>query len=60
MVVLGDPAYYRTFGFERASVRGLGNEYGTDEEFMVLELRAGGLPPAGIVRYAPEFAEAAV
>src|SRR5262249_37761115 len=27
VVVLGDPAYYRRFGFRRASDYGLGNEY---------------------------------
>jgi putative acetyltransferase len=57
VVVLGDPRYYGRFGFGRASERGLGNEYGVDEEFMVLELRSGSLPDArAIVRYAPEFA----
>jgi putative acetyltransferase len=57
VVVLGDPAYYTRFGFHRASDRGLGNEYGVDDEFMVLELRSGGLPMRGAtVRYAPEFA----
>lgn len=56
-VVLGGPGYYRRFGFERASEQGLGNEYSVDEEFMVLELRPGSLPPeGGLVRYAPEFA----
>lgn len=57
VVVLGDPAYYGRFGFLAAGERGLGNEYGANAEFMVLELRPGGCPPAGsLVRYAPEFA----
>jgi putative acetyltransferase len=56
-VVLGHPDYYPRFGFRRASERGLGNEYGADEAFMVLELRPASLPPGGgLVRYAPEFA----
>jgi putative acetyltransferase len=56
VVVLGDPEYYGRFGFIRASEFGLGNEYGADEAFMVLELRAGSLPQdGGVVRYAPEF-----
>ena len=56
-VVLGDPAYYSRFGFERASAVGLGNEYGVDAEFMVQELTPGGLAgKRGLVRYAPEFA----
>jgi len=57
VVVLGDPDYYGRFGFRRASARGLGNEYGADDAFRVLELRAGCLDGhAGRVRYAPEFA----
>jgi putative acetyltransferase len=57
VVVLGDPEYYRRFGFRRAGAVGLGNEYGADEEFMVLELQPGSLPPAGgLVKYAAAFA----
>ena len=57
VVVLGHEGYYPRFGFRRASERGLGNEYGADEAFMVLELRPGSLPSGGgLVRYAPEFA----
>ena len=57
VVVLGEPEYYGRFGFERASGRGLENEYGVDEAFRVLELRTGELPAdGGLVRYAPEFA----
>lgn len=57
VVVLGEPRYYRRFGFVRASDRGLANEYGAVEEFMVLELRPGAVSPdGGLVRYAPEFA----
>ncbi len=58
VVVLGDPAYYARFGFVTAALRGLGNEYGAHNEFMVLELRADRLPARGsTVRYAPEFAQ---
>jgi len=57
VVVLGHVEYYPRFGFRRASEVGLGNEYGADEAFMVVELRPGALPAAGgLVRYAPEFA----
>ena len=42
-VVLGEPGYYSRFGFERASARALGNEYGADEHFMVAELGDGAL-----------------
>ncbi len=58
VVVLGEPAYYRRFGFDRADLRGLGNEYGAAEAFMVLELRDGAIPGrGGVVRFGPEFAE---
>jgi putative acetyltransferase len=58
VVVLGEPAYYRRFGFDRAARRGLGNEYDAVEEFMVLELKGGAIPTSGgMVRYGPEFAE---
>jgi len=57
-VVLGEPGYYSRFGFERASGKGLGNEYGTDEYFMVAELGNGGLDGVGgMVRYREEFRE---
>lgn len=57
VVVLGETAYYRRFGFDRADRKGLGNEFGADEEFMVLELRDGAIPESGgPVRFGPEFA----
>ena len=58
VVLVGAPAYYERFGFHAAKPHGLDNEYGVDEEFMVLELQTGALQRAsGLVRYAPEFAE---
>ncbi|MBI5296708.1 MAG: N-acetyltransferase [Chloroflexi bacterium] len=54
VVLLGDPAYYQRFGFQAASAFGLQNEYGVDEEFMVLNLSGRELP-RGLVRYAEEF-----
>ena len=60
VVVLGDPRYYRRFGFRRALAHGLGNEYGVDEEFMVLELQPGALAGVfGVVKYGSEFAPVA-
>lgn len=57
VVVLGHPPYYPRFGFRQGSTLGLGNEYGADDAFMVVELRPGGVPTGGgLVRYAPEFA----
>lgn len=59
VVVLGNPRYYTRFGFARAKARGLDNEYGADEAFMVMELRKGALDRLkGMVKYAPEFKEA--
>ncbi len=52
-VVLGDPKYYRRFGFEKASPFGIRNEYGVDEEFMAI--RFSERDAAGLVRYASEF-----
>jgi len=56
VVVLGDPAYYRRFGFTAASGWGLADEHGGGDAFQALEIRAGTIPRgAGLVRYAPEF-----
>jgi putative acetyltransferase len=58
VVVLGHPNYYPRFGFRTASAYGLGNEYGVDDGFMILGLKAGILDKIdGVVRYAPEFRE---
>lgn len=55
-MVLGEPACYRRFGFRRALDRGLRNDYGVDEEFMVLELYPVAMRAiSGTVRYSPEF-----
>lgn len=58
VVVLGDPDYYRRFGFRPACGRGLHDEYGGGDAFQVLELRPGALPQGGgTVRYEDEFAK---
>jgi putative acetyltransferase len=58
VVVLGEPEYYKRFGFAPASGFGLSNEYGVDDPFMAIELRTGCLKMAtGLVRYAEEFAD---
>jgi putative acetyltransferase len=54
-VVLGDPKYYQRFGFRKASNFDLQNEYGVDDDFMVMNFSAHGLP-RGLVSYASEFA----
>ncbi len=57
-VVLGSHHYYSRFGFSRASLYGLGNEYDADEHFMVMELKNGALDKvSGTVRYSLEFKE---
>ena len=56
VVVLGHPTYYSRFGFTRARDSGLDNEYGADNAFMVVELKAGALAGVrGMVKYRPEF-----
>lgn len=57
VVVLGDPAYYRRFGFRPASEKGLDSEFGGGPSFQVMELKPGALPRGPCrIRYAPEFA----
>ncbi|VTR98529.1 GNAT family N-acetyltransferase [Tuwongella immobilis] len=56
-VVLGEPAFYRRFGFRPAYPFGLFDRYEGGDAFQVLELSPGALPrDAGRVEYAPEFA----
>ena len=52
-VVLGAPKYYQRFGFERASRFDIRNEYGVDDEFMII--RFSDRPLAGVAQYASEF-----
>ena len=52
--VLGDPAYYRRFGFSVDAARAYESTY-AGEHFMVLALAAGA-PRAGRVRYPAPFA----
>lgn len=57
VVVLGDPAFYRRFGFQPAIERGLSNDYGATRAFQVLELRPGAIPDCGgPIHYASAFA----
>ena len=60
IVVVGHPAYYPRFGFERAAGRGLRSEWqGTpDEVFMVLILDAGAMSGvSGVEKYRHEFSD---
>ena len=57
VVVLGEPDYYKRFGFVSASNWGLRDEYGGGDAFQAMELRTGTIPEdGGIVKYSPEFA----
>jgi putative acetyltransferase len=59
VILLGHVSYYPRFGFKRAKVFGLDNEYGADEAFMVRELKPGILMQvSGLVKFAPEFRNA--
>ncbi len=53
VVVLGSPEYYGRFGFKKASDFDLQNEYGVDDEFMVIQFT--GKEVHGLVQYEPEF-----
>lgn len=54
VVLLGNPKYYRRFGFGKASNFGMQNEYGVDEPFMLVKLSDRNLQD-GLVQYCPEF-----
>jgi len=55
--VLGDPAYYRRFGFRPAAERGIAWEHAAPADaFMVLALAPGaGAAPRGVLRYHAAF-----
>jgi putative acetyltransferase len=62
VVVLGHPAYYPRFGFERASHYRLQSQWDDvpDEAFMVVVNNPDALPgTGGVVRYRTEFDQAA-
>ena len=56
LVVLGDPAYYRRFGFQPATRYNLRGTFPSPpEHFMALPLDADWCGPGGLVRYASPF-----
>ncbi len=57
IIVLGHPAYYPRFGFERASQYGVRFEFAApDEACMILALRPGALDGvSGVAKYQPEW-----
>ena len=60
VIVLGHPAYYPRFGFERASAYGVRFEYeAPDEACLILALQPGALGGvSGVAKYQPEWSEA--
>jgi putative acetyltransferase len=61
VVVLGDPEYYRRFGFVPASLHGISSDFGGGDAFRVLELTDGAARRAtGRVRYAEPFSSVGV
>ncbi|OPY54977.1 MAG: Acetyltransferase (GNAT) family protein [Methanosaeta sp. PtaU1.Bin112] len=61
IIVLGHPEYYPRFGFERASLYGIGSQWEgvPDEAFMILVLNEEALFGAcGVARFRNEFDEA--
>lgn len=56
VVVLGEPGYYRRFGFVPASRYGLSDPYGGGDAFLAIRLREDRPIPTGLVAYSPEFA----
>jgi putative acetyltransferase len=55
IVVLGEPGYYRRFGFRPTH---LGNEYGAGDQFMALDLEPHATASLnGVVKYGHEFSE---
>lgn len=61
IIVLGHPAYYPRFGFERASLYGVTCQWEgvPDDAFMILWLDKGRMPPvSGLAKYREEFNEA--
>ncbi|MEQ9406447.1 MAG: N-acetyltransferase [Fuerstiella sp.] len=56
VVVLGDPHFYRRFGFSSEDARPLKSPFGETDAWMALELIPGSLNNVkGLVRYAPPF-----
>ena len=53
--VLGDPAYYRRFGFDAALAAGYGSPY-AGPHLMGLDLSGRGVTGEGEIAYAPAFA----
>ena len=58
LFLLGDPAYYRRFGFQTSHIA---NEYGATDAFQHLELVPGSLTNVpGLARYVQAFSEESV
>ncbi|MEU6841434.1 N-acetyltransferase [Streptomyces sp. NPDC046716] len=55
VTVLGHPAYYPRFGFERASAHGVTCPLDVPDEAMMVAAVAGAPVPPGMIRYADAF-----
>ncbi len=61
VLVLGEPLYYRRFGFAPARLLSLRDEYHAGDAFQALELVRGTAPASGgLVQYSPVFAQLGV
>jgi putative acetyltransferase len=54
-VLLGEPQYYRRFGFIPAVSFGIKNEYTSGDEFMIKALDDSAMPREVVMKYQPEF-----
>lgn len=55
VVAMGKPKYYKQFGFIHAEAYGLTNRYGTDGDFIAMELQEDMISKSGSVTYQTEF-----
>ena len=55
VILVGDPRYYRRFGFQPGSTYGVRWEKGHEEAFMAIELRPNALAGGGVARLLAAF-----
>ncbi|MCB9688707.1 MAG: N-acetyltransferase [Alphaproteobacteria bacterium] len=55
VILVGDPRYYRRFGFQPGSTYGVRWEKGRDEAFMAIELKPSALAGGGVARLLAAF-----
>lgn len=57
VILVGDPRYYRRFGFQPGSRYGVRWEKGSDEAFMAIELKPSALASGGVARLLAAFSK---